>query len=170
MGEGRTDEPKTNQRRTVAQAATALGITEGAVRSRVKRGTLPTVREGGTVFVLLGGGAGGTSEANQPPNAGEPTAQPGLVEELRDRVSSLERRLERHGDETERLHRIIAGLTQANAEQARTIRAIEAPASQEPAEDAETVEEEPEATEPRPATGGAQESTQRPWWRRFLGG
>ncbi len=55
-------------------------------------------------------------------------------------VASLERRLERHGDETERLHQIIAGLAQANAEQARTTRAIEAPASEEPAEDAETVE------------------------------
>jgi hypothetical protein len=114
------------------------------------------------VFVLLGGG---TSEANQPPNFGEPTAQPGLVEELRDRVASLERQLMRHGDETERLHQIIAGLAQANAEQARTIRAIEAPASEaaeEPTQDAETVEEEPGGAEPRSDTGGAQEAAQRP--------
>ncbi len=168
MGEGRTGEPQTNQRLTVAEAAALLGITEGAVRSRIKRGTLPTVKEGAAVFVLLGGG---TSEANQPPNDGEPTAQPGLVEELRDRVASQERQLERHGDETERLHRIIAGLAQANAEQARTIRAIEAPASEEPTQDAETVEEETEGAEPRSATGGAQETTpRRPWWRRMFGG
>ena len=159
MGEGRTGEPQANHRRTVAEAAALLGITEGAVRSRIKRGTLRTAREGGAVFVLLGGG---TSEANQPPNDGEPTAQSGLVGELRDRVASLERRLERHGDETERLHQIIAGLAQANAEQARTIRAIEAPASEEPTQDAETVEEEPEGAEPRSATGGAQETAQRP--------
>jgi len=166
MGAGRTDEPRANQRLTVAQAAGLLGITEGAVRSRIKRGTLPTVREGGNLFVLLGGG---TSVANQPPHAGEPTDQPGLVEELRDRVASLERQLERRGDETERLHQIIAGLAQANAEQARTIRAIEAP--QEAREDPETVEEAPEGAEPRPATGGAQETTQRrPWWRRVFGG
>jgi len=170
MGEGRTGEPQANHRRTVAEAAALLGITEGAVRSRIKRGTLLTAREGGAVFVLLGGG---TSEANQPPNDGEPTAQSGLVEELRDRVASLERQLMRHGDETERLHQIIAGLAQANAEQARTIRAIEAPASEaaeEPTQDAETVEEEPEGAEPRSDTGGAQETTQRPWWRRLFGG
>jgi len=170
MGEGRTGEPQANHRRTVAEAAALLGITEGAVRSRIKRGTLRTAREGGAVFVLLGGG---TSEANQPPNDGEPIAQSGLVEELRDRVASLERQLMRHGDETERLHQIIAGLAQANAEQARTIRAIEAPASEaaeEPTQDAETVEEEPEGAEPRSATGSTQEATQRPWWRRLFGG
>jgi hypothetical protein len=147
-----------------------LGITEGAVRSRIKRGTLTIAKEGAAVFVLWGGG---TSEANQPPSDGEPTAQPGLVEELRDRVASLERQLERRGDETERLHQIIAGLAQANAEQARTIRAIEAPASDEPTQDAETVEEAPEGAEPRPATPGAQTAAQgaerRSWWRRIFG-
>jgi len=168
MGAGRTDEPQANQRLTVAQAAGLLGITEGAVRSRIKRGTLPTAKEGGTVFVLLGGG---TSEANQSPNAGEPTDQSGLVvAQLLDRVASLERQLERRGDETERLHQIIAGLAQANAEQARTIRAIEAPASDEPAEDAETVEEAPEGSEPRSATVSTQEAARRPWWRRMFGG
>src|SRR5215211_1809816 len=33
----------------------------------------------------------------------------------------------------------------------------------------QTVEEEPERPEPHPATGGAQEATQRPWWRRVFG-
>ena len=168
MGEGRTGEPQANHRRTVAEAAALLGITEGAVRSRIKRGTLRTAKEGRAVFVLLGGG---TSKANQAPNAGEPTDQPGLVVQLLDRVASLERQLERHGDETERLHQIIAGLAQANAEQARTIRAIEAPATQEESpEDAVTVEEEPERAEPRPGAPGAQEGAQRPWWRRMFGG
>jgi hypothetical protein len=177
MGADRTGEPQANQRLTVAQAAARLGITEGAVRSRIKRGTLPTTKEGGAVFVLLGGG---TSQANQTPNDGEPTDQPGRVEELRDRVAylerQLERQLERHGDETERLHQIIGRLTQTNAEQARTIGAIEAPTTQEPAEDADTVEEEPEGTSPRSATGIAQTATQRPqggtlrgWRRRLLG-
>lgn len=111
------------------------------------------------MFVLLGGG---TSQAKQPTNDGEPTDQPELVSELRDRVAFLERQLERHGDETERLHQIIGGLAQANAEQARTIRAIEAPASGDAAtEDAETVEEEPERAEPRFAPSGPQTATQR---------
>ena len=146
MGERRTGEPQANQRLTVAQAAASLGITEGAVRSRIKRGTLPTTKEGGTVFVLLGDS---TSQANKTPKDGEPTGQPELVAQLLDRVASLERQLERHGDETERLHQIVAGLAQANAEQARTIRAIEAP--QEEPEAPETVEEMPEWAEPRSA-------------------
>ena len=34
----------------------------------------------------------------------------------------------------------------------------------------ETIMEAPERAEPRPATGGAQESARRPWWRRIIGG
>jgi hypothetical protein len=162
-----TGEPQANQRLTVAQAAASLGITEGAVRSRIKRGTLRTTKEGRSVFVLWGGG---TSQANQTPNIGVPSDQHGLLEELRDRVASLERQLQRHGDETERLHQIIGGLAQANAEQARTIRAIEAPAPEEPAEAAETVEEAPERAEPRSYATAPQAAAQgRPWWRRVLG-
>src|SRR5215208_3393279 len=71
MGKGYSGEPQANHNRlTVAQAAASLGITEGAVRSRIKRGTLPTTKEGGTVFVLLGGG---TAQANQTPHAGVPS-------------------------------------------------------------------------------------------------
>ena len=137
MGKGRTDEPQANQRLTVAQAAGVLGITEGAVRSRIKRGTLPTTKESGTVFVLLGGS---TSQANQAPNAVVPTDQPELLGELRDRIAYLERQVEEEREARRRADTILAQLSAANAEQARTIRAIEAP--QEATEAAETVEEE----------------------------
>jgi hypothetical protein len=54
VGEDRTSEPRPYQRRaTVRVAADALGISEGAVRMRVKRGTLPSTREGGRLYVLL---------------------------------------------------------------------------------------------------------------------
>ena len=46
-------------------------------------------------------------------------------------------------------------------------------APREAPEASETVEEEPERAEPRPATGEAQEGARRPWrslWRRILGG
>jgi hypothetical protein len=36
-------------------------------------------------------------------------------------------------------------------------------------ESPETVEEAPDRTGPRSATGGAQESVQRPWWRKLIG-
>ena len=43
-------------------------------------------------------------------------------------------------------------------------------ARSEPRESPQMVEEEPQRAEPHSATGGAQESIQRPWWRRFFGG
>jgi hypothetical protein len=77
VGEDRTGEPQANHERlTVAQAAAALGITEGAVRSRIKRGTLATAKEGGNVFVLLGDG---TSQANQTPSDDVPNDQLQLI-------------------------------------------------------------------------------------------
>jgi len=41
-------------------------------------------------------------------------------------------------------------------------------ARREPRESPETAEAAPDRAEPRPATGGAQEGAQRPWWRRWL--
>ncbi len=158
MGEERrtyhwgADQP-TTQRLTVAQAAAALGITEGAVRSRIKRGTLPTTKEGGTVFVLLGGG---TSQANQAPNTDVPTDHTAeLIATLREQLQA-----ERAAHaESRRL--LLEALTKIPP-------AIEAPS--EPPGAPETVAEEPERAEHRPSTGGPQSAAERPWWRRWIGG
>ena len=162
MGEDRTGEPQTNHGRlTVAQAAAALGITEGAVRSRIKRGTLPTTKEGGTVFVLLGDG---TSQANQTPKTVVPGDQSELIASLQDQVRYLREQLdaerEARTEERRRHDTIVAQLTSK-------IPAIEA--TQEASEASETVEEEPERAEPRSGAGEAQEGAQRPWWRRLFG-
>src|SRR5215208_5608136 len=176
VGENHTGEPQANQERlTVAQAATALGITEGAVRSRIKRGTLPTRKERGTVFVLLGDG---TSEANQPPNIGVPGDQSELISSLQDQVRYLREQLnaerEVRTEERRRHDTIVAQLTSR-------IPSIEAP--QEAREPSQTVEEEPERAEPQSAPEGAQEGTERPqqrsgwlapvdklpWWQYLLG-
>jgi hypothetical protein len=69
-----------SQRLTVPQAAQALGITEGAVRGRIKRRTLRSHREAGTVYVVL---EGGPSAVNRDEPVDSPTDQPELVEELR---------------------------------------------------------------------------------------
>jgi len=144
VGEGRTGEPQANHERlTVAQAADALGITEGAVRSRIKRGTLPTAKEGSTVFVLLGDG---TSQANQAPNAVAPTDQSELIDSLQDQVRYLREQLdaerEARTEEQRRHDTIVAQLTSK-------IPAIEAP--REPPETAEAVEEAQEgAARPGP--------------------
>ncbi len=97
------------------------------------------------------------------------------VEDLREQVAYLRRQLDEEREARRRADTILVQLSEANAEQARTIRAIEAP--QEVPEDSETVEEAPEGTkeprsedEPRSDAGGAQEATRRPWWRRIFGG
>jgi hypothetical protein len=147
VGEGHTGEPKANHERlTVAEAAVVLGITEGAVRSRIKRGTLQTTKEGGTVFVRLGDG---TSQANQTTSVGVPGDQSALIEALRDQIEDL--RQER--DEWREQARIADRLLSAALE--RIPPQLEAP--QEASEAAETVEQESERAKPRSATVDAQE-------------
>jgi hypothetical protein len=155
MGEGRTgeprDEPQSTQRLTVAQAADALDITEGAVRSRIKRGTLPTVKEGGTVYVVFGG----TSEATHPPHADEPSDQSELVESLQDQITYLRQQLAAERDANSENRRLLAAALER-------IPAIEAPEAPESAEPRSTTEEQQEPT------SQPQEET-RSWWRRMFG-
>jgi hypothetical protein len=69
MGEDRTPPVRHT---TVAEAAALLGISAEAVRGRIRRGTLPVEREGGTVYVLLN-----RPVTDRPPtNRVRPTDQP----------------------------------------------------------------------------------------------
>jgi len=127
----------------VAQAADQLGISEGAVRNRIKRGTLQAEREAGRVYVLLAGAA----------SRDKPFDESELVAVLREQLAA-----ERQAHAEAR--RIIAGLVER-------IPAIEAPT--EPRESPQTVEREPERVETRPTTTETHEGAQRPWWRRVFG-
>src|SRR5215213_10476084 len=74
-------DPTTNQQRlTVHDAARRLGISEDAVRMRVKRGTLSADKEGGRLYVLLD---------IEPTTDRTPDRTGELIEELRGRVLSL---------------------------------------------------------------------------------
>jgi predicted ArsR family transcriptional regulator len=146
----------TERRTTVSEAAEILGISAEAVRGRIRRGTIPVEREGGTVYVLIEGTERYRTTADQSRTTGD---QPDdrtdlLIAELQDRVRSLE-------EANRENRRIIAALTSR-------IPAIEAP--QEATGGAETVEEEPKRAEPHPDTLTPQESVRRPWWRRVFGG
>ena len=90
------------------------------------------------------------------------TTQDERFEDLREQVAYLRRQLDEEREARRRADTILIQLSAANAEQARTIRAIEAPASEEAAEDAETVEEAPERAEPRSDAAGPQAGAQRP--------
>jgi excisionase family DNA binding protein len=128
---------------TVQEAARLLGISEGAVRARIHRGTLETERDSGTVYVRL----------NADDTANERTEQSELVQTLREYNAALERQLNAEREASAELRRIVAGLVQRIPE-------LEAPS--EPRESPETATETAE---------GAREGTQqRPWWRRIFGG
>jgi hypothetical protein len=155
------DQTTPKQRFTVAEAAEVLQLSAEAVRSRIKRGSLESAKEGNTVYVLL--------DADQArPNPAQTSDQTmALITNLQDQVEylrgELARREETHLEESRRKDSIIAALTQRIPE-------IEAPAPQEARESPETVEEERERAGPHPATVGNQEGAQRPWWRRIFGG
>jgi excisionase family DNA binding protein len=155
VGEGRTDRPGPNQQRvTVREAAVLLGISEGAVRMRVKRGTLPSTREGGRLYVLLNTEL--TTEPERPHD--------GTHDRTSELIATLREQLQAERQAHAEARRIIAGLVER-------IPAIEAP--QEVPESPEAGEEQYGRGEPHPVTGGAQQGVRRPWrslWRRVLGG
>jgi excisionase family DNA binding protein len=127
---------------TVQEAARLLGISEGAIRARIHRGTLETERDSGTVYVRL----------NADDTANERTEQTELVQTLREYNAALERQLNAEREASAELRRIVAGLVQRIPE-------LEAPS--EPRESPETATEKVDS--PTPEERG-------PWWRRIIGG
>src|SRR5215212_10718885 len=174
-----TKHSRDRRRVTVAEASEILGITAEAVRTRIKRGKLDSVKEPpdrtGTVYVLL--------EADQTEPNIDPTPQDQdqtfdqtrqgerLVQTLREQVAYLQgviatrdRELEQRAEEIRRRDGALEREQQLAAIFADRLRELEAP--REPREAAETVDEEPERGQPRSAAREAQEPVQRPWWRR----
>jgi hypothetical protein len=150
-------------RYTVAEAADMLGITTGAVRNRLSRGTLRSTKESGAVYVLLPDDMSRdamrdaddmSSEMSQPDSGA-------LISEMRDRLRYVEGQLEAERQAHAEARRIIAGLVER-------IPAIEAPS--EPPGGPETAEDTSGGVEPHPSTSEAQEGAQRPWWRRWFRG
>jgi hypothetical protein len=158
MGDvGESDVPRDISRLTVPEAARALGISPEAVRNRLSRGTLKSVKESGTVYVLL--------ETDRTRHTDDTSSDiPGdtlqaLVGEMRSRIESLERQLAQANERDRENRRIIAALTSR-------IPAIEAPPDER---------ESPETpSKAAPDTSGPPEAetpTERvPWWRRMFGG
>ncbi len=177
-----TERPTVHVRLTVSEAADELGISAEAVRSRVKRGTLRSIKEGGTVYVLL------PVEDDQTTTGRDQTdtrAEPGhdrtadqtstradlreeLVESLLDQVAYMREQLAEEREARRRADTIIAQLTQANAEQARTIRELEPSPTPETRDARETASEGEHGTE-TPAGDTGQPRGRSSWWRRFFG-
>ena len=170
MGE---DQDAAQDRVTIQEAARRLGIKEDAIRKRIQRGSMRHDKaKDGRVYVWVDTTQDATQdEPDKSRDEYRDTTQDDRIEDLQEQIAYLRRQLDEEREARRRADVILGQLSQANAEQARTIRAIEAPASEEPSEAAKTVDEEPERAEPRPATGEAQEGAQRrSWWRRVFRG
>ncbi len=135
-----------------------MGVTVDAIRKRISRDTIPHERdEDGRVWVLLDtdqDAASKVHDTDQPPS--DSTA---LISEMRGRIEDLRDQLEAERQGHAEARRLLMAALE------RIPPALEAPGA------AETVEEAPEGSEPRPATPGTQTAAQsRPWWRRMFGG
>jgi hypothetical protein len=176
------------ERLSVAAAAEALGVTRDAIHKRISRGSIEYEKgEDGRFYVYVDTSTLGLdSSTDTSKDESKVEALERLIANQEDRISFLERELERRGDEAERLHQIVAGLTRATAELSARLPELEAP-KEAPAQAgaAENVVEERERAEPRPGRGGSQEGTERPrdtaefpvggslirpWWRRVFRG
>jgi hypothetical protein len=144
------------RRFTVTEAASVLGISTEATRQRVKRGTLPTIRdEEGNVFVLLE--HDGTRKDGNSTSDGthDSTAlverMAGEIEYLRDTIACRDEEIRR------RDHLLAAALERI-------------PALEEPSGPRESPVTVMEATGKSTAPREQEEPSQRRlWWRAFFG-
>jgi hypothetical protein len=107
-GVGESDTPRDISRCTVPEAAQASGVSSEAVRNRLSRGTLKSVKEAGTVYVLLV--TDRTRHTGDRPNDRSTDTPPGWSTRFR-RIDSLKQQLERANERDRENRRIIAALT-----------------------------------------------------------
>lgn len=163
-----TADQKTDRRVTVAEAALLLGLSEDAVRSRLKRGTLHKEKGlDGTVLVILGPDISSdhpTTSAQ--PTTGQPTDQTAQflmqshLDSLQEQVDHLREQLAEAHEANRENRRIIAGLVQRVPELEPVREAT-----------AEPRESDVSASEGR-GDGDVPPEQDKPvsWWRRLFGG
>jgi hypothetical protein len=134
------------QRLDVNQAAEVLGISTDAVRKRARRGSLDSEKsEDGSLYIWLDGGT---------PSGSTPTQS--HLDSLQEQIEFLRRELERKDA-------ILLSMTEA-------MKALNPPAHEEPQESPESAGEAQGSTMTPTAQDKPESATQRPWWRRLIGG
>jgi excisionase family DNA binding protein len=104
---------------TVEAAAERLGLTQNAVRGRIKRGTLPAIRRGSRVFVVLPRAVASSSDSPvaAPGTATNPATTPiasatlarlaGIAEERQRQIVALRGERDRLADQLTRQQRLL---------------------------------------------------------------
>jgi hypothetical protein len=150
---------------TIREAASRLGVTEGAIRKRIQRGSLDKdLGEDGRVYVYLDLYKDMSHPESQVHHEAQ-VQQDGLVEELREQIRYLREQLDKEREarteERRRHDTLMAQLMQRIPE-------LEAPGASESAEEGR------EMSTPTGSSTGSQEPSERPqersWWRRMFGG
>jgi hypothetical protein len=180
QGQSRQDDARANDRThtptlrlTVPDAAAALGISAEAIRSRIKRKTLPIEKDSeGTVFVLLDNdrtrqdGDRANDRAND--RAGDSTATDALLEAKDRTIAALQQQLDRAEERDRENRRLLAAALER-------IPAIEAPP--EGPESPQTASESTDKgtgtadhTEAQNAAQPQSDTNRRSWWQRLFDG
>jgi DNA-binding Lrp family transcriptional regulator len=152
-------------RLTVPEAARALGISPEAVRNRLSRRTLRSVKEDGTVYVLLeadrlrhtGDTPDGTSRYTDGTSDDIPMVSDSLIFAKDETIRVLSEQLEAERTASAELRRIVAGLVQRVPELEAT------PAQRESSQT-------PSEQQGNRYSPGSQEQERRSWWRRIFEG
>jgi hypothetical protein len=148
------------ERLSVPEAANRLGISEGALRQRLHRGSIESEKdEYGRVYVVITR----DNEDDNVHNTSEQGVSPDEITELlRQHNEFLRRELEVWQEEARRKDHIIAALTERIPELEPASEASESPSS---------ASEEPYSTHapPMPETPVSDAQHKRSWWRAFFG-
>lgn len=154
-------------RYTVHQAADALGTTVEGVRSRIRRGSLDSLKVNGTVYVLLTGdhtGPVGTDRDKSETGPDKSPVSDALLEakdetisELRNQVEHLKRVVDTRDEELRRKDHLLAATLERIPE-------LEAPGEKRIRSDTVTEDIGKGDTSPEPQ----EQSERRSWWSRFF--
>ena len=129
-----------HERLTIQEAAHRLGVSESAVRKRIKRGTLQREKtEDGRVLVYMEPSVPGAEEVRTP-------ERDALISEMQQRLAHLERELDVRTEEIRRRDTIIMNMTEA-------MKALNPPAP----EDSSAAREFPESSGPTGELGELRE-------------
>ncbi len=169
MGEGAPG-PPSRQRVSVDEAARVLGLTVDAVRKRVQRGTIKHEKDqAGRVRILLDSPDNTSTIQDDSPDTTGPAkleavleAKDEAIEDLRDRVRSLERQLDARQEEIRRRDILLANLVERVPQLEAPSEARDSSVSPGPSDTATPAPEEAQEGPERP-------QAPRSLWSRIFG-